>query len=128
MGFISFNWPQPRALDETTSLKRGGRLPAEVMGMAGGGMFNLRGGPGSGAHSGAHTAGTTQEPRTDANTGGMPPGAEGEAITLADVKVGDNIAGTGSVKNGTFTPTDLHVLVRSQRGPRPNNGEAPPQQ
>ena len=101
------------ALDETTSLKRGGRLPAELMG--GGGMFG-----GGGRRGGYGNRGTDASPSTNnETTGGMPQGQEGESITLADVKVGDNIAGTGSVKNGTFTPTDLHVLVRPQRGSRP---------
>lgn len=105
-------------LDESTSLKRGGRLPAEFMG----GMFG--GGYGGGRRNregnGAPPASNGAAPPNNETTGGMPPGQEGESITLADVKVGDNIAGTGSIKNGSFTPTDLHIVVRPQRGPRSN--------
>ena len=37
-------------------------------------------------------------------------GGGGESITLADVKVGDSIAGQGAVKNGLFVPTHLGVM------------------
>jgi hypothetical protein len=43
----------------------------------------------------------------------------GESITLADVKVGDNVAGKGSVKNGVFVPTELAVADATQRRRRP---------
>ncbi len=124
-------------LDDSTSLKRGGRLPAELMSVAGGGAF-MMGGPRGGNGGGNRPQRNPGEANNDPNTGGMSPAMEGESITLADLKVGDNVAGTGSLKNGTFVPTDLHVLVRPQRGPRQGagaqngngtpNGEAPPQQ
>jgi hypothetical protein len=99
-------------LDETTSLHKGGRMdPAAMqaagldMGMgAGGGMGGFGGGAGMGG--GGRRAG-----------GGAPAGAEaGEAITLADVKVGDTVVGLGSVKGGSFVPTDLRVQERPAGG------------
>jgi len=49
--------------------------------------------------------------------GGAGAGGEtgGESITLADIKVGENVRGTGSVKGGIFVPTELVVM---ERGPR----------
>ena len=44
------------------------------------------------------------------------PEAGGESITLADIKVGDRVRGTGSVKHGTFVPTELVVMERGGRG------------
>jgi len=32
-----------------------------------------------------------------------------ESVTLADIKAGDHVMGRGSVKNGVFVPTELHV-------------------
>jgi hypothetical protein len=40
----------------------------------------------------------------------------GEIVTLADVKVGDMIAGRGSVKRGTFVPTTLAILPAGAAG------------
>jgi len=40
----------------------------------------------------------------------------GEMVTLADVKVGDTIAGRGSVKHGTFVPTNLAILPPGAAG------------
>ena len=60
--------------------------------------------------------------------GGSAPAAapSGESITLADVKVGDNVAGTGAVKNGSFVPAQLTVMTPGQgRGPRPGAGAQP---
>lgn len=50
------------------------------------------------------------------------PSNSGESITLADIKVGDIIAGTGSVKNGTFVPTQLVDRPAGQHRP---HGAAP---
>ena len=121
---------QTITLDETTSLKRGGRLPAELMGgMFGGGMGGGRRGNRGGGEGAPNRDNTGTPPANNETTGGMPPGQEGESITLADVKVGDNLAGTGSVKNGAFVPTDLHILVRQQRAARPSGPAGnPPQQ
>lgn len=42
----------------------------------------------------------------------------GESITLADIKVGDNVFGVGSQKNGSFVPTELAVSAPGQGGGR----------
>jgi hypothetical protein len=42
----------------------------------------------------------------------------GESITLADIKVGDNVSGQGVVKAGTFVPAQLTVTTPGQGGPR----------
>ena len=59
--------------------------------------------------------------RVQFNAAGATPaaGAEsGESITLADIKVGDTVAGQGSVKAGVFVPTQLHVMApRAGRAP-----------
>ncbi|MGI4757399.1 MAG: DUF5666 domain-containing protein [Janthinobacterium lividum] len=95
-------------LDESTSLHRGGRMNAQALaaagldtGMMGGGM----GMGGGGRRGGGANANAGQN---DA----------GEAITLADVKVGENVAGTGSMKGNSFVPTDLHVVERRIGGER----------
>ena len=52
----------------------------------------------------------------------------GESITLADVKVGDLVAGPGTLKNGIFTPTQLGVTdpaAQRQRRRNPNSANAP---
>ncbi len=56
------------------------------------------------------------------------PEAGGESITLADVKVGDMVRGTGSVKGGTFVPTQLVVMERGRRreGDAASGGNARP--
>lgn len=82
---------QTIGFDESTSFKRGGRA-----------MRFSTGGPGIGS-------------------GGVGPVEGGESITLADIKVGDNVAGQGSLKSGVFVPTQLNVAT-----PRPRReGERP---
>jgi hypothetical protein len=44
--------------------------------------------------------------------------ASGESITLADVKVGDSVAGRGAVKNGLFVATELGVMDAAARRQR----------
>lgn len=74
-------------VDEGTSFRKGGRG-------TGGGMFG-------GAESGS------PPPQSGAAT---PRAAEtGEIITLADLKVGDSIFATGSLRNGAFHPVELRV-------------------
>jgi hypothetical protein len=80
-------------VDEQTSFKRGGR-----------GMAALVNGSGDVAASGSTAA-----------TGG-------ESITLADVKVGDSVAGRGALKSGTFVPTELSVMDTSMRRGRRRAG------
>ena len=94
-------------------------LDGGMMGMGGGGM---------GAGGGMGPRGGNGEGRRN-NNGGTPPNAAGEAITLADVKGGDTVISLGSVKGGTFVPTDLRV--QSPRGMgvgrRPGgNSDGPP--
>jgi predicted RNA-binding protein len=80
---------QTIAFDETTSFKRGRGMRGGVMGMGAG-------------------AGPADSAGADS----------GESITLADIKVGDNVGGQGSVKNGTFVPTQLMVSTPGQGGRR----------
>jgi hypothetical protein len=79
---------QTIGFDETTSFRRGGR---------GGGRM--------GAGGGADGAGAAPTP-----------GTGGESITLADIKVGEMVRGMGSVKGGTFVPSELVVMERGGRG------------
>ncbi len=96
------------SLDETTSLRKGGRMDPAAMEAAGMDM-GMMGGMGGGSVSGGGRRGGQQ--------GAAPAGAEaGEAITLADVKVGDSVVGLGSVKGSSFVPTDLRVQQRPAGG------------
>lgn len=104
-------------LDETTSLHKGGRMNPDAMramgidaGMMGGGM-----GMGGGRRGGQGTPGA-----------GAPPPEAGEAITLADVKVGDTVMGIGAIKGGSFVPTDLRVQERPAGGQRRSPGPGAP--
>ena len=92
---------QTIVVDEDTSFKRGGR-----------GTGALPGGDGFGGA------------RPDGRPGGRPGGRQGnpegdplggESITLADVKVGDSVGGTGALKSGVFVPTQLYIADPSQR-------------
>jgi predicted RNA-binding protein len=88
---------QTIGFDETTSFKRGRGMRGGVMGMGAG-------------------AGPADSAGADS----------GESITLADIKVGDNVGGQGSVKNGTFVPTQLMVSTPGQGGRRRSGtGTAP---
>ena len=87
---------QTIGFDETTSFKRG-RI-GRGMGMSG----DTGGG----------------------DTTAAAPAATGESITLADIKVGDNVYGTGSVKSGAFVPTQLTVGAPGQ-GRRRNGAGSP---
>src|SRR6202522_2088988 len=85
-------------VDEQTSFKRGGRGMSMLA--SGAGVTELGSGGGrSGSGGGASGNGA-------GNGNGT---ADGESITLADVKVGDAVAGRGALKNGTFVPTELGV-------------------
>jgi hypothetical protein len=59
-----------------------------------------------------------------------PPANAGESITLADIKVGDNVTGQGSLKSGVFVPTQLSVATpgarRSGAGRTTAPGTTPP--
>ncbi len=78
---------QTIGFDETTSFRKGGR------------GVRMGGAPGA-AGGGAVATGDTG----------------GESITLADITVGENVRGTGSVKGGVFVPTELVVMERGPRG------------
>jgi hypothetical protein len=75
-------------VDEGTSFKKGGRGMQMMM----------------------NPSGATPTPTTS------PTG--GESITLADIKVGDNVAGPGALKSGTFIPTQLMVADPAVQGGR----------
>jgi hypothetical protein len=106
----SDNVSQVIAVDEGTSFRRGGRMMMSMMN----GTGPVDGsGPGRPAGAGAGAG-------TGAGAGG------GESITLADIKVGDMVAGPGALKNGVFVPTQLGVSDPSQqRRQRPRTGDAP---
>jgi hypothetical protein len=94
------------AVDEGTSFQRGMRGVAADIAAAGGmgGGFGGRGMGAGGARPGGGQAASQAAP---------------ESITLADIKVGDMIAATGSVKNGSFTAQKMGVM---QPGAGARNG------
>ena len=95
---------QTIGLDEGTSFKKfSGRGMRMGAGAAGGGM-----------------------PNAGAGAGGSDQG--GESITLADIKVGEEVRGTGSVKGGVFVPTEVVVFERRPRseGDAATGGKARP--
>jgi hypothetical protein len=77
---------QTIGFDETTSFKRGRIGRGMGMGDAG----------------------------TSAGNAAAAPAPTAESITLADIKVGDNVSGTGSVKSGVFVPAQLTVAAPGQ--------------
>jgi preprotein translocase subunit YajC len=95
------NVSQVIEVDETTSFRKGGRRGFGALVMEGGAPVPVA--PSGGAAAGA---------------------SGGESITLADIKVGDVVAGQGGMKHGVFVPTNLTVLPpgTGQRGRR--GGEA----
>jgi hypothetical protein len=87
------NVSQVIAVDDGTSFQKGARgitVPSMGMGAMGGGR-------GMGGGNGA-----------------APPAVE--SITLADVKVGDTVVGTGGLKGGVFVPTKLGVSESGAAG------------
>ncbi len=99
---------QTIAVDEGTSFRKGGR----------GGMSMMMGGGAGGEQGQAQTQGQTQRQRTPRQD------EAGESITLADVKVGDQVMGRGGLKGGTFVPTELRVMDPSAaRGRRRDGAE-----
>lgn len=90
---------QTIGFDENTSFHRGRGM-----------MFG--GGPGSGG--GANAAQVTNPPT------GAP---QGESITLADIKVGDRVAGPGEVKSGRFVAKELSVMTPGTGRRRPTDGK-----
>jgi len=96
-------------VDEDTSFKRGGR----------GMQMAMQGEPGPMGGGGRREGGANG----GSPNGGSPNGG-GESITLADIKLGDNVVGQGSLKNGTFVPTTLAVVTPGQRRRR-DQGDSP---
>ncbi len=91
-------------VDEGTSFRRGGR------------------GMGLVASGGGGEVGSIGEDRRGNKEGTRAP-SSGESITLADVKVGDSIAGRGALKRGVFVPTELRVMDPAARGQRRRRAE-----
>ncbi len=97
-------------VDEDTSFKKGGRAmqmalaenPAATMGGFGGGR---------GQRPGAQPAAGAEE---------------GESVTLADIKVGSLVAGTGSIKKGVFVPATLAIADPGAQRQRRRPEGAPP--
>ncbi len=102
--------------DETTSFKKA------VRGGGGGAGGNGSGGEGSGG-SGRGNGGGAMGMGGMANGGIDRAFSNGESITLADIKTGDFVAGTGTVKGGTFVPVHLVDTPPGQR--RERTGETP---
>jgi hypothetical protein len=106
-------------VDEQTSFKRGGRGMAAIA--SGGGVVEMGGGgtgAGRGNGAGAGSAGGSGMGSGNAGVGA----GGGESITLADVKVGDSVAGRGALKNGLFVPTELGVMDPGAMGQRRRRG------
>jgi len=82
----SDNVTQVIEVDETTSFRRGGR------------------------RSIIRADGTMSQPPAGGSAAQPAAGSGAESITLADVKVGDMIAGQGSLKHNVFVPTTLTVI------------------
>lgn len=106
-------------VDEQTSFKRGGRGMGILASGAGVTEMGPVGGRVSGGAGSANGAGESAG------------GAGGESITLADVKVGDAVAGRGALKNGLFVPTELGIsdaaaMTRRRRRELSGSGAAAP--
>ena len=100
--------------DETTSFKKAVR----------------RGGGNAGADDAGGGAGRSGGAGLGGSTMGMNGGIDrafstGESITLADIKVGDFVAGTGALKSGTFVPAHLVDTPPGQRRARAGDTPAP---
>ncbi len=108
---------QTIGFDESTSFKRAVRRGTGGGGAgAGGGEGRAGGSPGGpggmGGGMGTMAGGGAALERAFAN---------GESITLADIKVGDMVTGTGAVKGGVFVP--VHLLESPPGARRPRGGE-----
>jgi hypothetical protein len=87
---------QTIGLDESTSFRRG-RL----------GVGGMGGGMGEGGGGRQRGGGNAAQPT-----------ATNESITLADIKLGDNMGGKGSLKSGVFVPTEVVIATPGQRRAR----------
>ena len=61
-------------------------------------------------------AGSPESAATPGNNTASAADGSGEIVTLADFKVGDMIAGRGSIKQGVFVPTNLAILPPGAEG------------
>lgn len=104
---------QTIGFDETTSFKRAVRPQRTGEGGNGQGGGPGWGGGGFGGGMGMMSANGALDQAFN----------NGESITLADIKVGDRVVGTGSVKGGTFIPQHLLDSPPGQR--RPHTGSDP---
>lgn len=116
---------QTIGFDETTSFKRAVR--------GGHSGDSAAGSSGTPSDTNAHAG--SGRPRGNGFGGGMGMGAalgagfdrafaNGESITLADIKAGDLLSGTGSVKNNVFVPS--RVLDSPPRPHHAHSGEGTP--
>jgi hypothetical protein len=111
-------------VDEGTSFQRGMRgVAADIQ--AAGGMAAGGGGFGGGRGMGGGRQRAGRQGGDQAGAAAAP-----ESITLADIKVGDMIAATGSVKNGSFTVQKMGVMqpgarVAGRMGAGPGEGVPP---
>jgi hypothetical protein len=71
----------------------------------------------------ARVDGQTQVIEVDENTSFR---KQGESITLADIKVGDQVMGRGALKDGTFVPATLNVGFPPQMRMMMGPGGTPP--
>jgi hypothetical protein len=120
------NVSQIVALDDGTSFQRGARgVEADVTAagaLGGGGMGGMMGG-GRGMGGGGGMGGGRQGGGAQASQPAP------ENITLADIKVGDSVMATGTLKNGTFTVLKMGVSEPAAPGAAgrtgPGNRPAP---
>ena len=106
--------PQTIGFDESTSFKRAVRGERRGIGAsAGGGESRTAGGMGMDGGMGAMASGSAAMDRAFAN---------GESITLGDIKVGDNVMGTGALKGGIFVP--VRLIESPPRPPRTHGAGA----
>jgi Domain of unknown function (DUF5666) len=116
-------------VDDGTSFQRGTRGVAADVTAAGG--IAMGGGFGGGRGMGGGGMG-----RQGGAQGAAPPPPP-ESITLADIKVGDSLMATGTLKNGSFTVLKMGVSTpggpggpgagrRGPQGQAPPEGSAPP--
>jgi hypothetical protein len=111
------NQSQAIAVDDGTSFQRGTRgVAADVQAAGGLAMGGFGGGRGMGGGRQGQAGGAQGAP--------PPP----ESITLADIKVGDALMATGTLKNGTFTVLKMGVSTPGAGGARrpPTNNEGAP--
>jgi len=119
------NVSQVIAVDEGTSFQTGARgitVPSTMgaMGAGGGGRGMGGGGMGAGGGMGRNGGGAGA-----GGAGGAAAQAPVESITLADVKAGDTIVATGTVKGGVFTPVKMGVSEPVAAGAARRRGAAP---